>query len=252
MASTRQACATETESAEFLRGEACIKAKQYISAVRHLNIAINAEPDSVHYHYVRGIAYLQLKCSEEALYDLQFCHKHAPGLVIEAKYWAQAYRAAGQFEESIKQWDEAIKADPNSLDLYYGRAQTLVEDENYARAVDDYSAAIKLDPANQRFYKERAQCYVQLKQFDKALPDLNQTIEKDSNNIEAFLHRALCYVAMAKYKEAINDYNRAIKMKPREPKVYAWRAKAYDKIGRKDLAEKDRMTSRALGEEFSF
>lgn len=239
------------DSAEFLQGETCSKAKLYTNAVRHFDAAIKAAPDNLKYHYERGVAYLELKEKEEALPDFEFCHKVDPHFPIAAKQWAPAYRAAGKFAQAIDQWTAAIDKEPKAPELYYFRAQTYMESDNFKKAIEDYTSAIKITSWVDRYYSERAQCYTQLKQWDKAVADFDQTLKTNPANNGVYLRRALCYAEMAKYKEALADYSKAISIKPGEPKAYALRAKAYEKMGLKDLAEADKKKARELGEDFS-
>jgi tetratricopeptide (TPR) repeat protein len=243
--------AANSDSAEFVKGEECNKAKLYTRAVRHFNEAIKSDPTNLKYHYERGLAYLQLKDKEEALPDFEYCRKVDPNFPIAPKLWAPAYRAAGKFSPAIDQWTEAIKQDPKDPELHYFRAQTYVEHDDFAKAADDYTSAIKLRPHVDHYYSERADCNIQLKQYDKAIADFDLTLKANPGNNGIFLHRAHCYSEMAKYKEALADYAKAISIKPGEPKGYALRAKLYEKMGLKDLAAADKKKARELGEDFA-
>ncbi len=245
------AAKADGDSREFQLGEKCLQGKLFTNAVKHFNEAIRAEPNNVKYHYERALATLELKDKDGALADFQFCKKAAPSMQIAPKYWAAAYRAAGEYPKSIEQWTAAIKLEPKDAELYYGRAQTYIEHEQYDKAIDDYSSDIKLRPREDRYYSERAQCYAQQKQYAKAIADYNQTLKANPENNGIFIRRALCYLELAQYKEALADYTKAVSIKPNEPKAYAMRAKAYERMGLKKEAEVDRNKARELGEDFN-
>jgi len=241
----------DSEQSEFQLAQQCYKAKQFISAVKHYNEAVKVNPTNAKYHFQRGIAILELKDKDGALADFEFCTKASPNVAIAPKYWAPAYRAAGKYQEAIDAYTNAIKLDPKSVDLYYGRSQTYVEHDQFDKAIDDYTQAIKLRPYVDYYCSERAQIYAQQKQYAKAIADFDQTLKINKENKGIFLRRAQCYVEIANYKAALDDYDKAIKDKPGQPKAYALRAKAYERMGRKDLADADRKKARELGEDFA-
>jgi tetratricopeptide (TPR) repeat protein len=240
-------------AAEFAQAQAFAAKSQYISAVKHYNNAIAAAPNNITYHYQRGVANLQLHCSDEALKDFEFCHARNPNLPINSKLWAAAYRAADQFQPAIAQYTVALKYEPKKTqaDVYYDRAQTYLEHEKYALAAADYTSAISLRPYEERYYRERAKCHEALKDYAGALSDYDLSLKANPGNKSIFLQRALCYSELGKYKESIEDYARAIAAKPNDAKAYAMRAKTYEKMGKNDLAQKDRQTARELGEMFN-
>ncbi len=241
----------DSEASEIRLARQCFKAEQFISAVRHFNQVVKADPNNANYHFERGVAILELKDKDGALADFEFCKKTAPNIQIAQKYWAPAYRAAGKYQEALDAYTNAIKLDPKSVDMIYGRAQTYVEHDQFAKAIDDYDQTIKLRPNVDYYYSERAQTYSQLKQWAKAIADFDRTLKINKENKGIFLRRAQCYVEVANYKAALSDFDLAIKDKPGQPKAYALRAKAYDRMGRKDLADADRKKARELGEDFA-
>jgi tetratricopeptide (TPR) repeat protein len=58
-----------------------------------------------------------------------------------------------------------------------------------------------------------------------------------------------CYDSTGQFDKSIVAYSKAIKMDPYATKIYQFRANAYDRVGRKDLADKDRQfaSSRSRG-----
>lgn len=83
--------------------------------------------------------------------------------------------------------------------------------EKYAEAIDDFSKEIKLNP-NPQAYNDRGQCYTALGQFDKA----------------------------------IADHTTAISLNPKDDYAYEYRADAYDKAEKPDLAKADRLSVEEL------
>jgi tetratricopeptide (TPR) repeat protein len=240
------------ELSEFALGQQSTERKHFTSAVKHFDNAVRAEPSNIRYHYARGMAQLGLRDADGALADFQFCQKADPKFVIPAKQWAAAYRACGQSKLAIDCWTKALAEEPKRTiyDIYYQRAQTFVEADRYEEAIADYTSAIALQPHIEDFPFQRATCYVALKQFQKALPYYSARLKKDPFDDNCLVHRAACQMGLGHYKECIADYSAAIALKPRMAKYYALRAKAFESMGNRPLAAKDRDKSRELGEDF--
>ncbi|MFM9458783.1 tetratricopeptide repeat protein, partial [Streptomyces europaeiscabiei] len=66
---------------------------------------------------------------------------------------------------------------------------------------------------------------------------------------ETFRDLADCYAQSRNYQQAIKNYDKAIELDTdKTPQNYLQRAKAYDSLGKKDLAEKDRATAAKLSQ----
>jgi Tfp pilus assembly protein PilF len=53
-------------------------------------------------------------------------------------------------------------------------------------------------------------------------------------------------MALGQYQPAVNDYSTVISNTPKYGAAYCGRARAYEKLGKQDLAEKDREKAKDL------
>ncbi len=81
-----------------------------------------------------------------ALRALQMMRQRSPG--YQHVLHAQQFANEQKFDDAIKQYDEAIKVDPNLSDAYAGRGHALLHLEKAADAGKDFSKAYELDPYN--------------------------------------------------------------------------------------------------------
>ena len=157
----------------------------------------------------------------------------------------------------IEYYTEYLKKDPKSRSTYVNRAIYCKQLQRYAAAITDYTKALSLDPDKStrhinynmdQIYYDRANCYENLHQYEKAISDYGQILKMDEDAEEAFLYRGECYFKIGQYEKAVTDYTQSIKHDiDHLPKPYLCRAKAYEKLGKLDLAKADNEKAKILG-----
>ncbi|MBA3859431.1 MAG: hypothetical protein C0507_21210 [Cyanobacteria bacterium PR.3.49] len=191
---------------------------------------------------------------------------------------------AGKYRESLVQFDEAIRNSPGFADAYVWRGKSLLELDETQKAVIDFNKAMQLDPKNSAAYHMRARAFYELGKYEAALKDYStafrmvETSEEKAEmlrllgrvnsalkryepaianitqsltygrNPVAFMIRANLYASLGKHKEASKDYTEAISCATADDlgKLYSLRAISYEKMGRKDLALKDKEKAKQL------
>ena len=143
---------------------------------------------------------------------------------------------------------EAIRLDPQNADAYYCRAMMLRDKGERDKALADMDEAIKLRGDKAPFYALRGLLYGDKNMYEKGLADLNRMIELmggDATHYD-YARRGDFYYELDKPEEAIKDYTRAIELKPDYQYHYSDRATAYEKLGKKELAEADKKKAEDL------
>ncbi|MBA3991937.1 MAG: hypothetical protein C0469_00320 [Cyanobacteria bacterium DS2.3.42] len=86
-----------------------------------------------------------------------------------------------------------------------------------------------------------------MKKYELAIADMTQSLALDRTP-HGLMLRGNQYFALKQYKKAVDDYTEAISM--RSPKLqdrlFTMRADAYEKMGRFDLAKKDKKSAKSL------
>jgi len=187
-------------------------------------------------------------------------------------------------KEALVQLDQAIKLDPACAEFYFKRGETLLDLDKLGEAYNDFTKCVSLEPRNYVAFKRRSRVHYERGKVAESIADLQRAENVCTNKIDraeiikqqakmhatlnqhslaigaltrtlalersanAFLIRANQYMKMREYKKAIADYSAAIDLN--EPKyqdrLFSMRADAYEKIGRFDLAKKDRKSAKAL------
>lgn len=131
---------------------------------------------------------------------------------------AMASRLAGKQEKAIEHLTLAIKASPDTGNLYYWRADTLIRIGQYDEAIADYTKALELMPQHRASLLGRGIARIWNEQWASAIEDLTAVLDADSepDAIAASAHRArgVLYAAMGRPAEAISDYETYLSMVP--------------------------------------
>jgi len=147
-----------------------------------------------------------------------------------------------KYDEAIREYDEAIRLEPNNAETYAARATAYAwGKKDYDSAIADYTTAISLGGNNTAFmYYMRGAMYYQFKRDDdKAIADFTQAIKLNPNHVDAYSVRADIYSRKRDYDQAIRDLTQAIKLAPNDITLYIQRAGIYSGKEEYDLAIAD-------------
>jgi len=210
------ACLAKSESQmDVEKGWAFVNARHHQRAIPFFDHAIKLDPNNVFAYLSRGGAYVDLEEYDKALADL----------------------------------NKVIKMEPSNYIAYQRRAEVYYETKRLQDAIDDYTKLIELRatvPPNTtaEVYRSRGKIYAQMGNPDKALADFSSGIAVFPKDRFNYCERATLYSAQGQYQKAIDDCTTAIKLadavKQDSLSIHSTRAKLYEKIGRNDLAAKDK------------
>lgn len=152
---------------------------------------------------------------------------------------AYAKQSAGYYDDAIKDYDEAIKREPNK-EFYALRGMAWGRKGNYDKAFADLDEAIRLDPQSQRARLNRSNLYVDLKEWNKALSDL-EYIRKGNLDLSKtyYNNRAYIFSSTGNFDRAITEFTLAIKADPNASNSYALRGQTWQMKGDLDRALED-------------
>jgi tetratricopeptide (TPR) repeat protein len=147
-----------------------------------------------------------------------------------------------QFKAGLEDLNRGLRLNPSlgSSYVYDSRSRALCDAGQWKLALEDATRAIQLGPKEGWRYKERAQLYATLQQNDLAVKDFTTATHLSPKDCWCYMDRGNLYVTMHQYNQAVADFTTAIGLAPGNPKPYECRADVYEKLGRMDLARKDR------------
>ncbi len=190
---------------------------------------------------------------------------------------------AGSNSEAMRIYDDYIAKNPKNFAAFEDRGNLHYYLKNYKKALVDYQTSIALYPMTGRLYFFVANCFRATNDIDKAIanydmmllltpnslgymfkygkvlrdcgkfakaiPLYDRIIELGEGNADAYRGRGDCYAGLKQYKKAIEDYSNAITMaSDPSPDTYRQRALAFEKLGNKEKALRDRNTAKQLSQ----
>lgn len=159
--------------------------------------------------------------------------------------------ALGRRNEALADLDRFIAIRPDKPIGHRLKADMLADMGRFSDALKEYELSIKFEHGNRKspVFHLRGRLFAKLKRYKDAIKDFSSAIEIDPQDDDALRARGDLYCNLGEYRRAIDDYSRAIETSPDFARAsLEARSKAYRKIGRVDLAEKDQQTALSQSE----
>jgi tetratricopeptide (TPR) repeat protein len=183
---------------------------------------------------------LSLVCGLVILFTLISGKAFAQNAYTKLCLEAINYEKAGQLDEAVNKYTEAINMKPDEWTGYNYRAKVNLQRGRYDDAITDISRAISLSPQTLSTYAVRANCYEAKGMYDKAIVDYGVALSKSGNNDKniylTYYQRGRTYFKNKQYQEAVNDFTQALtlsqKLKKPSGDIYTLRAQSYLELNR--------------------
>lgn len=138
-----------------------------------------------------------------------------------------AYRAKGDLDLAIADYDKAIAAQPQSATAFHGRGEAYRAKGDNDRAIMDYNRALDLDRNLAAAYAGRAEAYRGKGDNDRALVDYDAAIERDPDRAGVYMQRGTAFSAKGEFDKAIADFSKTLELDPLFAEALVNRADAY-------------------------
>ena len=131
----------------------------------------------------------------DAIKNFDEALKFNPELAIAYFYKGIAFHSLRNNEKAFENYTKAIEIDKNMIDAYFNRGQLIVK-TNPKQALDDFVSAVALDNEFIDAYYAIAAVQKTLGQYEEAVQNLDKILELDPQAVNA---KALKKLIMTKY-----------------------------------------------------
>ncbi|MBS1990584.1 MAG: tetratricopeptide repeat protein [Cyanobacteria bacterium SZAS LIN-3] len=163
-------------------------------------------------------------------------------------YYTRAglYSQLGKPKETMADYDASIKLSPVRFMVQYQRAKYLASQKLYKQAVEGFTDALEQAPGNDHVLLERAESYAKMGDYARSISDYSAMAALHPQEEDPLHFRARVYALDKQYERALSDYNTVIKLAPEQAANYKERADIYERLGRREMAVRDRKKAAEL------
>jgi tetratricopeptide (TPR) repeat protein len=159
---------------------------------------------------------------------------------ISCRCWA--YMAVGEYDRALKDGEEAVRLNPQSVAWKNNRGEVFIKRKEYDKAVAEFTDILANHPRYYFALYNRSEAYLRSRQFDKAKADLEAALENEGKvpALHMNLARVLATAPDAKLrdgKRALEEAKKAVDMlNYRDGRFLDTLAAAYAEVGDFDKA----------------
>ena len=212
------------------RGDCYYNLKQYQTALQEYERGLEVSPQDVDLLRSKGEALLALGEVEAARAVLKTASELDPT------------------DRMVQQQKEEAEDKTVESDAHINKGYDLQQQGRDVEAIREYDLAIKADPNERLAYYNRGIALRNLGRYDEALKDFRRAIERDSRDKSAYNNIGWILMRQEKFSEAVNAYSSCIRLNANDGASYMNRAYCYHKLGKIDYALSDMKRACDLGQ----
>lgn len=164
-------------------------------------------------------------------------------------YWyrGQYYRGVQQYEAAMRDYENALRMEPQNPEMLNSRGKTLFDmamsgkypkeqsGQFLQRALEDYNRSLDLaaplSPVTQgMMYINRGAALGTLNRLEAAEQDFNHGLQLDPQNKMGYLNRAMLHLKLQQPEKTLEDYNRYLELDPGNKKIQSDREKLRQRL----------------------
>jgi len=228
-------------------GNEAYKKKDFPTAHKHYDKAIELDPTNITYYSNKAAVFLEenkyedcIKTCEKAI---EVGREQRADYSLIAKAMARianAYVKLENYKDALHWYEKSLSEhrDPEVVKKYKQLEKEFKERErlsyinpeiseqektlgneafkkgDYPNAMKHYNEAIKRNPDNAVLYSNRAACYTKLMEFQRAIDDCDTSIKKDPKFIKAYIRKGAALQAIREFTRAQRAYEEALGIDP--------------------------------------
>lgn len=211
-------------AANHLLGLTRLQAGEPTAAIRHIAVALTAEPSNPQYLANMGVALNAAGRNDEAVEVLQRAVAINPASAETYSNLGMANRALGRFREAADAYRHATKIRPTEAAFHFRLASVLRHEGDHVAAEASYRKTIELRPNYAEAYDRLAFMLIDQGRAVEALALLDKGLAVLPEVAALHLQRARALRAIGQLEQAIAGFDRTLALQPAFGEAHLQRA----------------------------
>jgi serine/threonine-protein kinase len=188
-------------------------------AVASLKYAIRLDPGTWEAHSSLGAAYFAQKEWDKSIAAYRKAirlkkERHNEDDALARGGLGNALAAKGQTQEAVKEYQEALRLQPDLAEVHYSLGHTYQELGELDKAIVEVMLAIRFAPGVAKFHFVLAASFAKKGALDDAIARFRQALALKEDYPEAHYNLGAVYARRGEFDKAIVAFRRAIELKP--------------------------------------
>lgn len=135
-----------------------------------------------------------------------------------------------EVERLKEKFEKESYVDPVKAEEHRELGNTAFKAQNWAEAKKEYDEAIKRNPQDAKLYSNRAAALTKLMAHPDALRDLDECLKLDPKFVKAYSRKGVAHFFMKEYNKALQAYEAGLKLEPDNQECLQGREQVMNKI----------------------
>jgi tetratricopeptide (TPR) repeat protein len=180
-------------------------------AVEQFGQSVKLRPDSAKYHNQLGAALESRGRVEDAALQYEEAVKIQPQSAFYSNLGG-ALAKQGQFEEALRNFNQALALNPNDSQIHFNLANALVQQDQLSDAVEHFQKAVKIQPDFAEAYHSLGRVVAAQGHLGPAIEYFKEAIRIKPEFAEAHQSLAQALAEQGKRDEAIKQFQEALRI----------------------------------------
>lgn len=201
---------SSAQPTSFSKGVVAYKEGDYNKALEYFNADIEEDPQSSFSYLYRAFIYKYNDELSAALKDINsflktLSSKEKKALSSGYAFRASLYEKLENYEKASEDYAEAIKLNPDDIDLYISRANFYFNTDEFDKAEADYKKALEIDETSTQAYAGLSRNYISQKNYVAAKKTIDKLIKLSPKDVSGYFLYAWLSSAQELHDDAINS-----------------------------------------------
>ncbi|HVM93306.1 MAG TPA: sulfatase-like hydrolase/transferase [Terriglobales bacterium] len=183
---------------------------------------------------------------DEAIAGLQDVVRKEPDAATGYLELGRALVHQRRFDDALPALRAAAERTPDSGMAHYELALALIKTGQWDAALPELQAAVVCTPKSAQMHFYLAAVHLRLKHFPEATAEFDKALELDSDHFLANLKYGEMLLLEGKADAALPKLNKAVKLEPKSAEAHAFLSRAFEELGQKQNAERERAIAAGL------